>query len=163
MRHVLVVARRDIPKDGIVPIAENRRARHEFEIDDTIECGLELLGTEVKSLRQGKVNFADAYAMVKGNEVVVIGLHIAPFTHGTHENHDETRTRRLLLHASEIERLTKETRERGASLVPLKLYFKKGWAKMLLGVAHGRSKIDKRAVIKKREADRDLRRALTRD
>ena len=76
---------------------------------------------------------------------------------------DETRTRRLLLHASEIERLTKETRERGASLVPLKLYFKKGWAKMLLGVAHGRSKIDKRAVIKKREADRDLRRALTRD
>jgi len=157
------VARREAPKDGIVPIAENRRARHDFEIADTIECGLSLVGTEVKSLRQGKVHFADAYAIVKAGEVLLLGLHIAPFTHGTHENHDETRTRKLLVHAAEIDRLTKETRERGASLVPLKLYFKHGWAKVLIGIAKGRTKIDKRAVIEKRERDREMRRDFTRD
>ena len=143
-------------------IAENRRARYDFSIEDTLEGGLELLGTEVKSLRAGQVNFGDAYALIKNHEIFLIGLKIEPFSHGTHENHEPDRTRRVLLHRKQIHRLTKLTRERGATLVPLKLYFKRGWAKVLLGVAYGRTQEDKRERIKKRDADRDMARALRR-
>ena len=148
--------------EGAQLIAENRRARRDYEIADVIECGLELRGTEVKSLRDKNVNFADAYALSKDGELFLIGLAIAPFRHGTHENHESDRTRKLLLHRREITRLEKEIQQKGATLVPLMLYFKKGWAKCLLGVARGKSQLDKRETIKRRQADREMERAMKR-
>lgn len=150
------------PAEGIVNIAENRRARHDFEIVDTYEGGLVLKGTEVKALRDRTVQFADAYALLKNGEVFLIGLNISPYGHGTHENHEPDRTRKVLLHQSEIDKLTKLTKEKGYTLVPLKLYFKQGWAKVLLGVAKGRTQIDKRQVLKARQGDREVARALRR-
>lgn len=149
--------------EGIETIADNRRARRDWEITDTWEAGLELKGTEVKALRDRHVNFSDAYALLRGGQVYLIGFIIEPYSHGTHENHERDRTRRLLLNRREIDKMFKLTAERGMSLIPLKLYFKNGWAKVLIGAGKGKREIDKRADIKKREADRDAARAMRRN
>ena len=137
-------------------IATNRKARHDYEILETYEAGLVLRGTEVKSLREGQVNFKDSYAAINGNEAWLIGCHIAPYHHGTDANHDPDRSRKLLLHRREIARLLGKTAERGLTLVPLRLYFKEGRAKLEIGLARGKKVYDKRATIKEREAKREV-------
>ena len=148
--------------DGDGLIAENRRARFDYAIEETIEAGLELLGAEVKSLRNKAVSFADAYAIVDRGQAYLVSLKIDAFKNATHERPAPDRRRRLLLHASEIEQLEVATREKGATIVPLKIYFKGPWAKVLLGIAKGKTHRDRREDIKRREADRDVRRALRR-
>lgn len=150
------------PPDGITPVAENRKARHDFEIIDTLECGMVLRGTEVKSLRDRRVHFADGYGLLKNGELWLLGMVIDPWPYGTHENHTPDRTRKLLVNRDELRRLDRATGHKGATLVPLKLYFKKGRAKVLIGIAKGRTKVDKREDLKKKEADRDVARALRR-
>lgn len=148
--------------EGIVTIAENRRARHDYAIEVTFEAGLQLLGTEVKSMRDRHVSFTDAYAIVKDGEALLLGLKIEPYHHGTHENHERDRTRKLLLHRSEIDKLETLVTEKGNTIVPLKLYFKHGWAKVLLGVGKGKSSVDKRQDLRRKEADREVARAMRR-
>lgn len=148
--------------EGIETIAENRRARFEYEIGDTYEAGLELKGSEVKSLRARHVNFADAYAIVKNGEAFLLGLKIEPYAQATHEQHEADRTRRLLLRRDEIDRCIRAIEHKGLTLIPLKLYFKKGWAKVLIGVAKGKTKSDRREDVKRREADREVARVLRR-
>lgn len=148
------------PPEGILPIADNRRARHDFDIIDTYEAGLVLVGTEVKSLRARQVNFSDSYAILKDGEVYILGLNITQFKFGTHANHEPDRTRKLLLHDKQIRKLFRATKELGYTLVPLKLYFKKGWAKILIGVAKGRTKVDKRHELKRKDAQREMARAM---
>jgi SsrA-binding protein len=140
-------------------VATNRRARHEYEILETLEAGLVLRGTEVKSLRAGQVNFKDSYATVRGREAWLLGCHISPYSHGTDANHDPERERKLLLHGREITRLTGKVAERGLTVVPLKVYFKNGRAKVELGVARGKKLHDKRATLRERETRREMDRA----
>ena len=141
-------------------IATNRKARHEYEIQDRFEAGIALLGSEVKSLRAGKANLSDGYAAIRGRDVFLVGVHIAPYPQAGRANADPLRQRKLLLHRAEIERLRGRIAERGFTLIPLQLYFKDGRAKLELGVARGRRRHDKREAIRRRETDRDLRRAL---
>jgi SsrA-binding protein len=145
--------------DGDRTIATNRRARHEFEILDVVEAGLVLRGTEVKSLRDGQVTFKDSYATIRNGEAWLLGCHIAPYSHGTDANHDPERDRKLLLHGKEIARLTGRTAERGLTLVPLRLYFKNGRAKLELGLARGKKLHDKRSALREREVRREMDRA----
>jgi SsrA-binding protein len=140
-------------------VATNRRARHEYDILETFEAGLVLRGTEVKALRTGQVNFKDSYATVRNNEVWLLGCHISPYSHGTDANHDPERDRKLLLHAREIARLTGKVAERGLTVVPLKLYFKNGRAKLEIGLARGKKLHDKRASLRERETRREMDRA----
>ena len=139
-------------------IATNRRARYEYEILDTFEAGVVLQGPEVKSLRAGKANLAEAYATIRGREVFLIGAHISPYAQAGRGNPDPIRERKLLLHRSEIGRLRGRIAERGLTLIPLQLYFKNGRAKLELAVARGKRRYDKRQAIRQRESDRDLRR-----
>jgi SsrA-binding protein len=141
-------------------IATNRRARHEYEILETFEAGLVLRGTEVKSLRTGQVNFKDSYATVRHDELWLLGCHISPYSHGTDANHDPERDRKLLLHRREITRLTGKIAERGLTVVPLKLYFKNGRAKIEIGLARGKKLHDKRATLRERETRREMDRAV---
>lgn len=141
-------------------IAENRKARHEYFIEDTWEAGMVLLGTEVKALREGRANLRDAYARIKKGEVWVYQLHISPYSHASYDNHDPERVRKLLLHNAEIKRLLGKTQERGFSLIPLKIYFSHGRAKVELGLARGKKLYDKRATIAERDQKRDMERAL---
>jgi SsrA-binding protein len=145
--------------DGDRTIATNRRARHEYEILETVEAGLVLRGTEVKSLRAGQVTFKDSYATMRNGEAWLLGCHIAPYSHGTDANHDPERDRKLLLRRREIARLTGRTAERGLTLVPLRLYFKKGRAKLELGLARGKKLHDKRSALREREVRREMDRA----
>jgi len=145
--------------DGDRTVATNRRARHEYEILETIEAGLVLRGTEVKSLRAGQVTFKDSYATIRNGEAWLIGCHISPYSHGTDANHDPERDRKLLLHRREIGRLTGKTAERGLTMVPLRLYFKGGRAKVELGLARGKKLRDKRATLREREVQREMERA----
>ena len=147
-------------KERIKIIAENRKARRDYFIVDEYEAGLVLLGTEVKSLRQGRANLKDAYARIKNGEVYVYQLHIAPYPFAYYDNHDPLRPRKLLLHKHEIKRLYGKMNEKGLTLIPLKLYFKSGKAKILLALAKGKRKYDKREAIKRRDAQRDLDRAI---
>jgi len=140
-------------------IATNRRARHEYEILETVEAGLVLRGTEVKSLRDGLVNFKDSYASVRNGEGWLLGCHINPYSHGTDANHDPERDRKLLLHKKEIARLSGKISERGLTLVPLRLYFKAGRAKVELGLARGRKLHDKRSALREREVRREMDKA----
>ena len=140
-------------------IATNRRARHEYEILETVEAGLVLRGTEVKSLRDGLVNFKDSYASVRNGEGWLLGCHINPYSHGTDANHDPERDRKLLLHKKEIARLSGKISERGLTLVPLRLYFKDGRAKVELGLARGRKLHDKRSALREREVRREMDKA----
>jgi SsrA-binding protein len=141
-------------------IATNRRAHFEYEILETIEAGMALLGPEVKSLRAGKANLADAYATVRRGEALLVHLHISPYEQAGRDNPDPRRDRRLLLHRAEIRRLTGKLAERGFTLVPLRLYWKNGRAKVELGLARGKRRYDKRETIKRRESERDLQRAI---
>ncbi len=145
--------------DGDRTVATNRRARHEYEILDTVEAGIALRGTEVKSLRAGQVNFKDAYAAIQNGEAFLLGCHISPYSHGTDANHDPERTRKLLLHAREISRLAGKVAERGLTLVPLRIYFKSGRAKVELGLARGKKLHDKRTALRERETRREMDRA----
>jgi SsrA-binding protein len=140
-------------------VATNRRARHNYEILETQEAGLVLRGTEVKSLRGGLVNFKDAYATVRNGEIWLIGCHISPYSHGTDANHDPERDRKLLLHGREIARLNGKVAERGLTIVPLRLYFKKGRAKLEIGLARGKKMHDKRSSLREREERREMDRA----
>jgi len=141
------------------PVATNRRARHEYEILETVEAGLVLRGTEVKSLRAGLVNFKDSYASVRNGEGWLLGCHISPYSHGTDANHDPERDRKLLLHGREIARLNGKIAERGLTLVPLRLYFRKGRAKLEIGLARGKKLHDKRSALREREVRREMDRA----
>lgn len=147
---------------GTKLIAQNRKARHEYLIEDTVEAGLQLVGTEVKSCREGKVSLADAYAAVRDGEAWLLQCHINPYSHGNRQNHDPMRPRKLLLHRSEIERLDEEVSQGGRTLVPLRLYFKHGIAKAEIAVARGKKTYDKRQSEAKRDADRQIQRALGR-
>ena len=145
---------------GIKPIAINRRARHEFWIEETHEAGIALTGTEVKSLRAGRANLQDAFARVDGGEMWLHHLHISPYAQGNIHNHDPLRARKLLLHRQEILRLKDRTDRKGYTLVPLRLYFRRGVAKVELGVARGRHLYDKRERIAERDAERRIARSL---
>jgi SsrA-binding protein len=145
---------------GIKVVATNKKAKRDYFIDDVFEAGLVLEGTEVKSLREGRVNLKDAYARIKNGEVFLISAHISPYAFGTHKNHDPERERKLLLHRREIRRLYGKTQEKGFTLVPLSIYFKNGRAKLELGLGRGKAKYDKREAIKKKQEQRDLERAL---
>ena len=143
-------------------VTTNRKARHEYFILDTFEAGIVLKGTEVKSLRQGNANLADGYAMLKGGEVWLAGMHISPYQQGSYSNVDPTRSRKLLLHAREIRKLSGRLKEKGLTLVPLKVYFKNNLAKVLLGLAKGKRAFDKRQDIAKRDAERAIRQRYAR-
>jgi SsrA-binding protein len=140
-------------------VATNRRARHEYEILETVEAGLVLRGTEVKSLRAGHVNFKDSYATMRNGEAWLVGCHVSPYSHGTDANHEPERDRKLLLHRREIARLTGKIAERGLTVVPLRLYFKHGRVKIELGLARGKKLHDKRSALREREVRREMDRA----
>ena len=143
-------------------IAQNRRARHDYTILDTYEAGVALMGTEVKSLRMGRASMADAYASIDDGEVWLRGLHIPEYLRGSWTNHEPRRTRKLLLHRGEIDRLVGKTREGGLTLVPLSLYFSDGKVKCEIALARGKRAYDKRADMAKRDADREMQRAIGR-
>jgi SsrA-binding protein len=143
-------------------ITVNKQAQHEYFIEDTMEAGLVLKGTEVKSLRQGRANLKDAYARIKHGEIYLHQMNISAYTFAYYDNHEPERPRKLLLHKQEIKRLFGKINEKGFSLIPLKVYFKSGKVKVLLGLARGKKKYDKREVIKNRDAKRDLDRAIRR-
>jgi len=143
-------------------IAENRRARHDYTLLERYEAGIVLTGTEVKSLREGRASLQQAYADVRDMEVWLVGAHIAEYTQGNVNNHDPDRDRKLLLHRKEIASLIGKVRERGFTIVPTRLYFKDGRAKVELALAKGKERVDKRRDIAKREADRQMERALGR-
>ncbi len=149
-----------MPKDeNSKLIAGNKKAYHDFFIEETYECGIALLGTEVKSLRDGRANLKDCYAMVKNEEVFLIGLHISPYSHGNIMNHDPERTRKLLMHKREIKRLHGLLTKKGYTLVPTKIYFKGGRVKVELGLAKGKKNYDVRETVKEKEAQREIQRA----
>ena len=147
---------------GTKLIAQNRKARHDYLIEDVYEAGLMLMGTEVKSCRDGKVTLTDAYAAVRDGEAWLMQAHIAPYTHGNRENHDPLRPRKLLLHRNEIEKLHAAVSQDGRTLVPLRLYFKHGLAKAEIAVARGKRSYDKRQDVAKRDAQRQIQRELGR-
>lgn len=149
-------------KDNQRAIAENRKARHKFEILDMLECGIVLHGSEVKSLRDGRVSMGESYARVKDGEVWLIGCDIAEYPNAAMMNHDPLRPRKLLLHRREIRKFAAKAYETGLTLVPLKMYFKDGRAKMLLGIGRGRKLYDKREKMKKETIKRDIERAMRR-
>ena len=152
-----------MPKEsGRKLIASNKKARHDYHIDDTFEAGVVLMGTEVKSLRAGRASLVDGYAVIKDGEVWLQGVHIPEYTEGTWTNHEVRRPRKLLLHRKEIMRLIGKTRDSGATLVPLSLYFKDGRAKVELALAHGKKSYDKRQALAERQAGREIARAIGR-
>ena len=138
----------------------NRQARHNYFIDETYEAGLVLVGSEVKSLRDGKANLSDSYAQIRKGEAFLINSHISPYAGANQFNHEPTRTRKLLLHAREIARLTGKTKERGLTLIPLRLYFKHGRAKVEIALARGKKLYDKRETLRRKVAQREVERSL---
>jgi len=146
--------------DDTRQIAANRKAFHDYFVEDRIEAGIALVGTEVKSLREGRVNLRDSYAEVREGEVYLIGTHISPYEQGNISNHDPLRPRKLLLHAREIARLQQKINERGYTLVPTRMYFRGSRVKIEIALAHGKKQYDKRADLATRDAQRDVERAL---
>lgn len=142
------------------PVAENRKAYHDYFIDETYEAGISLRGTEVKSIREGKLNLKDSYVLLKDSEAFLLNSHISPYSHGNIMNHEPLRTRKLLLNRSEIERLKGKVAQKGYSLVPLKAYFKGPYVKIEIGLARGKKLFDKRESIKEKEAKRQIERAV---
>jgi SsrA-binding protein len=147
--------------EGTKLLADNRKARADFEILQTFQAGIELQGSEVKSIRAGRVNLRDAFARVRGGQVYLLNMHISPLaqSHGQVFGHDPTRDRKLLMHRSEIRKLLGSIDEKGLTLVPLKMYLKDGWIKVDLGIARGKKLYDKREDLKKKEAKREIERA----
>ena len=144
--------------DGIKLVAQNRRARHDYEVVKTFECGVELRGAEVKSLREGKAQLREAYARVDANELWLFQMHVPPWTHaGMFSQLDPNRRRKLLVHGREIDEMREATQQKGLALVPLAIYFKNGRAKLELALARGRKTYDKRSALQQRDADREIR------
>lgn len=141
-------------------IASNRKAYHDYSVLEKLEAGIVLLGTEVKSIREGRINLKDSYAMIKDGEAMLLNCHISPYSHGNRENHDPTRTRKLLLHRKELRKLVGKTQEKGLALVPLRVYLTRGKVKIELGVARGKKEYDKRETERRKEVDRETRAAL---
>ena len=142
--------------------ATNRKAYHDYYIQETLEAGMSLLGTEVKSLREGRVNLKEGYVVIKDNEAFLLNCHISPYSHGNLQNHEPLRPRKLLLHKKEISRLWGALTQKGLTLLPLKIYFKKGKAKVEIGLAKGKREYEKRATIKEKEDRREIERHLKR-
>ncbi|WP_202079124.1 SsrA-binding protein SmpB [Caldalkalibacillus salinus] len=145
---------------GIKTVAQNKKARHDFHIEETFEAGIVLTGTEIKSIRAGRSNLKDSFARVKNGEVWLHNMHISPYEQGNRYNHEPERARKLLLNRKEINQLIGKTREQGFSLVPLKLYLKNGYAKLQLALAKGKKLHDKREALKRKDAKRDIERAF---
>ena len=148
--------------ESVKIIAQNRKARHDYSVDDTYECGMELLGTEVKSFRDGKISFPDAWAEVVKGEIWLRSLHVAENPFSSVFNHDPDRKKRLLLHHDEIKRINRKVEEKGFTLIPLSFYFKKGRVKVELGLCKGKKIYDKRADIRERDVKRDVEREFRR-
>ena len=149
-------------KGGENNVAVNRRARFDYHIDEAVEAGIVLTGSEVKALRAGKANLKDSYGRIEGDEVWLWNAHISPYSPASQFGHEPTRTRKLLLHRQQIERLAGKVKERGFTLIPLRLYFKNGRAKIELGLARGKKQYDKRSTIREREVKREMDRAIRR-
>lgn len=149
-----------MPKGEGNLIAQNRKARYEYSILDTIEAGVVLKGTEIKSIRAGRINLKDGYAGIRNGEIWLYNVHIAPFEQGNQFNHDPVRTRKLLIKKKQIDRLVGEVKQNGVTLIPLKVYIKNGFAKVLIGLAKGKKQYDKRETIKRRDQERQMRRAV---
>ncbi len=149
-----------MPKGEGKVIAQNKKARHDYFIEETYEAGMVLLGTEIKAIRAGRVNLKDSFARIRNGELFVHNMHVSPYEQGNIHNHDPVRTRKLLLHRKQINTLIGETKEAGYSIVPLKIYLKDGYAKMLIGLAKGKKKYDKREDLKQKEAKRDIERVF---
>jgi SsrA-binding protein len=147
-------------KKGVKVMARNKKALHEYHIEETVEAGIVLTGTEIKSIRQGRVNLKDSYALINQGEIFLLNMHISPFEQGNRFNHDPTRTRKLLLRKQEISKLIGLTQQKGYTLVPLDLHLRNGFAKIQLALAKGKKLHDKRQAIAKRDADREIRRQL---
>jgi SsrA-binding protein len=147
---------------GRLTVARNRKARHEYEVLDTLEAGIVLRGPEVKSIREGKVSFQDSFARVDGGEVWLYSLHISPYEQANRHNVDPVRPRKLLLHRQEIRKLIGKVEEKGLTLIPLEVLFRRGYVKVVLGLARGRKAHDKREKIKQQDLDREARRAVGR-
>lgn len=141
-------------------VCQNRKAYHDYSIEETIEAGVSLLGTEVKSLREGKANLKDSYVLIKNMEAFLLNCHISPYSHGNIMNHDPLRTRKLLMHKKEIVRLQGKIAQKGYTLIPLKIYFKDGRAKVEVGLAKGKREYEKREAIKEKEANREIEKAM---
>jgi SsrA-binding protein len=141
-------------------VAENRKAYHDYHLLETFEAGIALLGTEVKAIREGSVNLRDSFARVERGEVWLLGMHVSPYSHKGYAHHDERRTRKLLLHRHEIQKLAGRVAEKGLTLVPLRMYFKDGRVKVTLALAKGKQVHDKRETIRRREIDRETRAAV---
>jgi SsrA-binding protein len=146
-------------KEGIKVVAQNRKARHNYFIEDSYEAGMVLKGTEVKALREGKVNLKDGYARIKGGELFLLDVHISPYAFGNRLNHDPLRPRKLLMHGGEIHRLTGKVKEKGFSLIPLSIYFSHGRAKVSLALAKGKKLYDKRETLKRRAMEKEMERS----
>lgn len=149
-----------MPKGMGKTVAQNKKASHDYFIEDTYEAGIVLQGTEIKSIRAGRINLKDSHARINGSEVELINMHISPYEQGNRFNHDPTRTRKLLLHRKQIDKLIGLTQQQGYTLVPLKVYLKNGFAKVLLGVGKGKKKYDKREDLKQKQMKRDIERAM---
>lgn len=150
--------------EGVKHITTNRRARYEYYIEETLEAGMALKGSEVKSIREGNINLQEAFCRIENGEMKLFNCHIAPYSHGGEStNHDPTRDRKLLLHRSEIRKWKKATEQKGYTIVPLKVYFRKGYAKMEIGLAKGKKHYDKRSDIAEQETKRRLDRAMRGD
>lgn len=149
-----------MPKGEGKVISTNKKANHDYFIEQTYETGMVLQGTEIKSLRSGRANLKDSFARVQNGEVFLHNLHISPYEQGNRYNHDPLRTRKLLLHRKQINQLIGLAKEEGYALVPLKIYLKNGYAKLLIGLGKGKKKYDKRDDLKKKEAKRDIERAF---
>ena len=145
---------------GIKPVAQNRRARHDFFVEESIECGIALHGTEVKSMRQGKVNLKESYAQVHNNEILVQSMHISPYEQGSIYNTDPLRPKKLLLHKAEIRKLKAQVQQKGYTLIPLSVYLRDGRMKLELGVCRGKQLHDKRDAAASHDAQRDIARAM---
>lgn len=152
------MAKKSSPKDK--PLAQNKKASHDYHILDTIEAGIVLTGTEIKSIRAARINLKDGFAQIKNGEAWLMNVHISLYDQGNQFNHDPLRNRKLLLHKKQINQLAGEISKKGVTLVPLKVYIKKGFAKVLLGLAQGKHDYDKRESIKKRDQEREIRRTL---
>ncbi|WP_085991406.1 SsrA-binding protein SmpB [Oceanobacillus senegalensis] len=150
-----------MPKGNGNTIAQNKKARHDYKIEDTFEAGIVLRGTEIKSLRNGRVNIKDSHARIDRNgEVQLVNMHIPEYEQGNQFNHDPTRSRKLLLHRKEIDKLIGLTQQQGYAIVPLKIYIKNGYAKVLIGLGKGKKKYDKREDLKRKQMKRDVDRAM---
>ncbi|SIT91325.1 SsrA-binding protein SmpB [Edaphobacillus lindanitolerans] len=141
-------------------LAQNKKASHDYFIEDTIEAGIVLQGTEIKSVRNGKVQLRDAFVRIRNNEAWISNMHISPYEQGNRFNHEPLRSRKLLLHKKQINELIGKTKEQGFAIIPLKMYVKNGYAKVLIGIAKGKKKYDKREDLKKKEAKREVERAF---